>query len=138
MSGAEAASREMSHPPAAGNRQGSGGRSLTADGPMRLGGPGARARRSWDSCGATHGIREVLPGIPESPKVDGMKTTLDIPEHELREAIRHTGAKTKREAVVIALSEINRRRRLQKLVEKFGTLDGFMTQEELRRMREDP
>ena len=31
-----------------------------------------------------------------------MKTTLDIPEHELREAIRHTGAKTKREAVVIA------------------------------------
>jgi putative antitoxin of VapBC-like toxin-antitoxin system len=67
-----------------------------------------------------------------------MKTTLDIPENELREAIRHTGAKTKREAVVIALSEFNRRRRLQKLVEKFGTLDGFMTQEELRRMREEP
>ena len=29
------------------------------------------------------------------------------------------------------------RRRLQKLVESFGTLDDFMTQEELRRMRED-
>lgn len=57
---------------------------------------------------------------------------------ELQEAIRHTGAKTKREAVVIALSELNRRRRLQKLTEKFGTLDGFMTQEELRRMREEP
>ncbi len=67
-----------------------------------------------------------------------MKTTLDIPENELREAIRHTGAKTKREAVAIALSEFNHRRRLQKLVEKFGTLDGFMTQEELRRMREEP
>ncbi|HEX9942247.1 MAG TPA: type II toxin-antitoxin system VapB family antitoxin [Thermoanaerobaculia bacterium] len=64
-----------------------------------------------------------------------MKTTVDIPENELREAMRHTGAKTKREAVVIALSDFNRRRRLQKLAEKFGTLDEFMTQEELRRMR---
>jgi Arc/MetJ family transcription regulator len=69
------------------------------------------------------------------PKLDGMKTTVDIPENELREAMRHTGAKTKREAVVIALSDFNRRRRLQKLAEKFGTLDEFMTQEELRRMR---
>jgi len=49
----------------------------------------------------------------------------------------HLGARTKREAVVIALAEFNRRRRLQKLVESFGTLDDFMTQEELRRMRED-
>jgi hypothetical protein len=72
------------------------------------------------------------------PTLYGMKTTLDIPESELREAILHTGAKTKREAVVIALSEFNRRRRLQRLVEKFGSLDSFMTQEELRRMREDP
>jgi Arc/MetJ family transcription regulator len=72
------------------------------------------------------------------PRLDGMKTTLDIPERELQEAIRHTGAKTKREAVVIALSEFNRRRRLRKLVESFGTLDGFMTQEELRKMREEP
>ncbi len=75
---------------------------------------------------------------PEMTKLDGMKTTVDIPERELQEAIRHTGAKTKREAVVIALSELNRRRRLQKLVEKFGTLDEFMTQEELRQMREEP
>jgi Arc/MetJ family transcription regulator len=66
-----------------------------------------------------------------------MKTTIDIPDEELQEAIRLTGAKTKREAVVIALSEFNRRRRLQRLTEKFGTFEGFMTQEELRRMRED-
>src|SRR5262245_24413768 len=75
---------------------------------------------------------------PELARLDGMKTTLNIPEDELKEAIRHTGAKTKREAVVIALSEFNRRRRLQKLAEKFGTLDDFMTQQELRRMREEP
>ncbi|MDP9121979.1 MAG: hypothetical protein M3O15_11555 [Acidobacteriota bacterium] len=52
--------------------------------------------------------------------------------------MRHTGAKTKREAVVIALSELNRRRRLQRLTEQFGTLESFMTQAELGRMREEP
>jgi Arc/MetJ family transcription regulator len=67
-----------------------------------------------------------------------MKTTVNIPEDELREAMRHSGARTKREAVVIALTEFNRRRRLQKLARKFGTLEGFMTQEDLRRMREEP
>ena len=77
-------------------------------------------------------------GNPELAKLDGMKTTLDIPEAELKEAIRHTGAKTKREAVVIALADFNRRHRLQRLAEKFGTLDNFMSQEELRRMREEP
>ncbi|HXO28187.1 MAG TPA: type II toxin-antitoxin system VapB family antitoxin [Thermoanaerobaculia bacterium] len=66
-----------------------------------------------------------------------MKTTVDIPESELREAMRHTGARTKREAVVTALSEFNRRRRLQRLAASFGTLDEFMTQEELGRMREE-
>jgi Arc/MetJ family transcription regulator len=67
-----------------------------------------------------------------------MKTTVDIPEDALREVMRHTGAKTKRAAVVIALSEFNRRRRLQRLVESFGTLDELMSQEELGRMREEP
>lgn len=67
-----------------------------------------------------------------------MKTSVDIPEEELEEAIRHTGAKTKKDAVVIALSEFNRRRRLSQLAEKFGTLTEFMTQDELRKMREEP
>lgn len=67
-----------------------------------------------------------------------MKTTVDIPDDQLEEAIRHTGAKTKREAVVIALAEFNRRRRLQRLAERFGTLEDFMSQEDLRKMREEP
>lgn len=66
-----------------------------------------------------------------------MKTTVDVPEDELLEAMRHTGARTKREAVVIALVELNRRRRLQKLTERFGSLPDFMTRAELRRMREE-
>ena len=41
-----------------------------------------------------------------------MKTTIDIPENELRDAMRFTRATTKREAVVKVLEEFNRRRRM--------------------------
>jgi Arc/MetJ family transcription regulator len=64
-----------------------------------------------------------------------MKTTIDIPEKELKEAMRHLGASTKREAVVTALVEFNRRRRLAKLTERFGTFEHFLTHDDLRRMR---
>lgn len=66
-----------------------------------------------------------------------MKTTINIPDEELEEAIRHTGARTKREAVVTALVDFNRRRRLSRLVERFGTFEHFLTHEELSRLRED-
>jgi Arc/MetJ family transcription regulator len=38
-----------------------------------------------------------------------MKTTIDIPEKVLRDAMRFTKAKTRREAVVTVLEEFNRR-----------------------------
>jgi Arc/MetJ family transcription regulator len=66
-----------------------------------------------------------------------MKTTIDIPEKELEEAIKHTGASTKREAVVTALAEFNRRRRLAKLVEQFGSFEHFLTHDDLRRLRSE-
>jgi len=66
-----------------------------------------------------------------------MKTTIDIPDEELSEAMRHSGAKTKREAVVAAISEYNRRRRLEKIAARFGKSKTFMTQGELRRVRAD-
>lgn len=65
-----------------------------------------------------------------------MKTTVDIPDKELEEAIRHLGATTKKEAVVTALKEFNRRRRIEWLLEQMGTQDDFMTQEELADLRE--
>jgi Arc/MetJ family transcription regulator len=65
-----------------------------------------------------------------------MKTTIDIPDGLLQEAIRHTGAKTKRGAVVGAVSEFNRRRRLEALAERLqGSCPDFMTQADLRKMR---
>ena len=65
-----------------------------------------------------------------------MKTTIDIPDKELEEAIRHTRAVTKREAVVTALTEFNRRCRLAKTIELLGTFENFLTHEELSRLRE--
>jgi len=66
-----------------------------------------------------------------------MKTTLDIPEKELQDVISFTKAKTKREAVVTAVADFNRRRRMAELVKHLGTCKNMMTGEELRRMREE-
>lgn len=66
-----------------------------------------------------------------------MKTTVDIPDDALREAMRHAGAKTKREAVVIAIQEYNRRRRLSRLAEGLGSFEGFHSREELLAQREE-
>ena len=67
-----------------------------------------------------------------------MKTTIDIPDASLQEAIKHTGAKTKRDAVVTALEEFNRRRRLEEMAERLhGSCPNFMTQADLRRIRQD-
>ncbi len=67
-----------------------------------------------------------------------MKTTIDIPVKALKEAMKHTGAKTRRDAVVAAVEEYNRLRRLRELAERLhGSCPDFMSQEELKGMRED-
>ena len=66
-----------------------------------------------------------------------MKTTIDIPEEALREVLRNTGAKTKREAVLTALNEFNRRRRLAQLAKRFGSFEGFISNEELAKLRQE-
>jgi hypothetical protein len=66
-----------------------------------------------------------------------MKTTIDIPDQELKDVMKNTRAKTKREAIVRAVAEFNRRERVERMIQKFGTMDGIMTQEELRKMREE-
>ena len=59
-----------------------------------------------------------------------MKTTIDIPDATLADAMRFTGATTKREAVVKTLEAYNRRQRVQDLVANFGTLD-FASNDEI-------
>jgi len=65
-----------------------------------------------------------------------MKTTLDIPENVLMEVMKFTGAKTKREAVVTAVEQFNRLKRLEKLNQRVrGRFRDFMTSEELQSRR---
>jgi len=67
-----------------------------------------------------------------------MKTTIDIPDKLLREAIEHTGAKTKRDAVVMAMNEFNRRCRLKEMAERLhGSCPDFMSQEDFHQTRQD-
>ena len=65
-----------------------------------------------------------------------MKTTVDIPDAVLQEAMRHTKATSKRDAVVRAIEEFNRRERLAKLAAKLGTSSTFMSHDELMKDRE--
>ena len=64
-----------------------------------------------------------------------MKTTLDIPDHVLEDAIKYTGAKTKRDAIVTAVTDFNRRRKLASLADHLGTFDDFISPNELEALR---
>lgn len=64
-----------------------------------------------------------------------MRTTIDLPQDVLREAMEATGAKTKREAVLRALEEMNRRARLARLADELGESETFMSYEELMERR---
>ncbi len=64
-----------------------------------------------------------------------MKTTIDIPEATLKNALRLTGAKTKREAVVKAMDDFIRRKRMSEAVNLLGQSDTFRSHEELIKAR---
>ncbi len=60
-----------------------------------------------------------------------MKTTIDIPDEALADAIRFTGARTKREAVVKALEDFNRRQRLEAAIRLAGSCPDFPSNDEI-------
>lgn len=64
-----------------------------------------------------------------------MKTTLDLPEDLLAETMKRSGARTKREAVMRALEEYNRRAKLVELADRLGDSDTFMSFEGLMDLR---
>lgn len=63
------------------------------------------------------------------------RTTLDIDETLLRQAMEASGAKTKTEAVELALRELVRQRQLKLLRQELGTFDLDLDLEKLRRDR---
>jgi hypothetical protein len=65
-----------------------------------------------------------------------MKTTVEIPDVELHELVRFTRAKTKREAIVTAITDFNRRRRMAALVKHSGTFRSLPTNEEIEALEE--
>lgn len=67
-----------------------------------------------------------------------MKTTIDIPDKVLSEAIKHTGAKTKKQAILTAVERFNKLKRLETLNARIrGSFKNFMTQADLKAIRED-
>jgi Arc/MetJ family transcription regulator len=64
-----------------------------------------------------------------------MKTTIDIPDDELQDVMRFTRAVTKRDAIVTAIAEFNRRRRMAALTEHAGQGEALITPEELQVQR---
>jgi hypothetical protein len=64
-----------------------------------------------------------------------MKITVDIPDAELEAVMRFTQVATKREAIVTAIADYNRRRRMAALVEHANLAGGMVTPEELQAHR---
>ena len=66
-----------------------------------------------------------------------MKTTIEIPEREIKDLIELSKAKTKKEAILTAVRDYNRRKRMGKLTRILGTFENFINQEELNTMRQE-
>jgi Arc/MetJ family transcription regulator len=64
-----------------------------------------------------------------------MKTTVDIPDDELKDVMRFTRAKTKRDAIVAAIVDYNRRRRLAELLKHAGTCEYLASAEDIQLQR---
>ncbi len=64
-----------------------------------------------------------------------MKTTVEIPNEELKQLIAYTGAKTKKDAINAAIKSYNKQQRLLALSKKLGTFENFIDASELDQMR---
>ena len=64
-----------------------------------------------------------------------MKTTIDIPDDMLHELIDNTKAHTKRAAILTAIEDYNRKKKIALLANVIGTFDQFMTTDELSTSR---
>ena len=64
-----------------------------------------------------------------------MKTTVDIPDDVLEEAMRFSKARTKRDAIVTAVEEFNARRRMAELARHAGTCVDLVTIDTLQALR---
>jgi hypothetical protein len=66
----------------------------------------------------------------------GPMTMANIPDEALQKAMRAAHTTSPEDTVVRALEEFSRQHSQASLIKHLGTLDGLMTQEELRKSRE--
>jgi len=64
-----------------------------------------------------------------------MRSTIELPDGLVRAAMELTGLKTKRAVVVLALEELVRKERLDRLRALLGHADYDLTQADLERLR---
>ena len=65
------------------------------------------------------------------------KTTVIIDDELLDEAMKVSGAKTKKEAITTGLKELIRRRNIEALCQELGTFDLALSLEELEKLRDE-
>ena len=65
------------------------------------------------------------------------KTTVIIDDELLDEAMKASGAKTKKEAIATGLKELIRRKNLEALRQEAGTYDLALSLEELEKLRNE-
>jgi len=66
-----------------------------------------------------------------------MRTVTELDEKLLQEAMTVTGVKKKRQLLELALQEMIRHRRIERLRQRLGKTQLTMTAEDLKRMRAD-
>ena len=66
-----------------------------------------------------------------------MKITVVIDDNLLKEAVKVTGVRTKREVIEMGLRELVRKKNLEALKEELGTFDLDLSTEELERLRSE-
>jgi Arc/MetJ family transcription regulator len=65
------------------------------------------------------------------------KTTVIIDDELLDEAMRVSGAKSKKEAITTGLKELIRRKNVEALRRELGTFDLALSSEELEKLRDE-
>jgi len=66
------------------------------------------------------------------------KTTVIIDDELLDEAMRASGAKTKKQVITTGLQELIRRKNVEALRQELGTFDLALSLDELEKLRDEP
>lgn len=64
-----------------------------------------------------------------------MKTTIDIPENLLDEVLVYSKQRSKKDAVITAMTEYIQKKKMEEFASKLGKLEHLITSSELQKLR---